>query len=146
MQYLKSKIKVQVLKAYMPFLFILVVIGSCENRTEPKKEIPTRYPKQLSVNEIFELQDVESQEAIRRLENSGYKYELDLNKEGTVCSVYAFDLREDKTASQRICVGHRDGKKYLAIHTFDRTRTRNIPCRSIRIGKTNDFSYFCTKI
>ena len=123
MKYRKSKLAGPIMWVLMPLFFILIVVCSCENCTEPAKNAPSKYPKILSVDEIFELQDMENQIAIQKLENSGYKYELDLNKEGTLCSVYAFDLKEDKTATQRICIGSRDGKKYFSERVYLKTTT-----------------------
>jgi hypothetical protein len=49
---------------------------------------------------------------------------LDLNNEGTRGSVFSYDLREDKTAIQRICIGSRGAKKYLSIQGYGNSGMR----------------------
>lgn len=83
------------------------------------EDSPSKFPKLLSIEEIFALQDIESQTAIGQLKNTGYQYERDINDDSIRGSIFAFDLRDDKSATQRICVGNRGEQKYLSISAFD---------------------------
>jgi hypothetical protein len=124
-----TRIRIRI-RIRVSLFLIAVVIFSCENTAESAKNTSSKYPKTWSVDEIFELQSLEnqvsqvSQVSIQRLKNFGYKYELDLNNEGTRGSVFSYDLREDKTAIQRICIGSRGAKKYLSIQGYGNSGMR----------------------